>query len=439
MENSTLYTIGAAEELRRLSAGEIETRQLSLLQRHLRHAATIPFYHKRFRQCGLDIDGIRSVRDIAVIPPTCREDLDRFPEQFGSRNRHSVRDIALTSGTTGRVVEVPYTEADLERVFFNEMVAYHSAGVCVGDRVLLTATLDRCFIAGLAYYHGVVRLGASAIRGGPGQFPWQWQLINQLKPRVLVGVPTFLYELGQWGAANGFAPPASSVEILITIGEPGRSPDLSPNILGRKLIDIWSARLHSSYGSTEMETGFGECRMGCGGHIHPELMIVEILDEYGNAVPPGEAGEVVATPLGVEGFPLVRFRTGDIARLHTTPCGCGWNTPRIGPIEGRLCQRLKYKGTVFYPEAVFNALQRIPHHGACIEVREDHAGADIVTVIIGCDGCRDPQQFSDALQAHLRVRPRVEIRSVAEVQQKMTADGGRKPRKFFDLRGGSVD
>ncbi len=436
MSNNPSYTLAAAEKLRCLPVAEIEKQQLNLLKQHLHHAATIPYYGECFRQCGLDIDKMQGIAELALIPTTSRSDLDNFPDKFGIKDETLVCDIALTSGTTGRAVEVPYTAADLERIFFNEMVAYHSAGVSADDRVLLTATLDRCFIAGLAYYNGAVCLGASAIRSGPGQFPRQWQLIDQLKPRVLVGVPTFLYGLGKWGAANGFEPGKSSVEILITIGEPGRKPDLSPNLLGQKLMDIWAARLHSSYGSTEMETGFGECREGCGGHIHPELMIVEIVDEAGRVLPPGEPGEVVATPLGVEGFPLVRFRTGDISRLHVEPCACGWNTPRIGPVEGRLSQRLKYKGTVFYPEGIFNVLQKFPHNGAYVEVRADHDGADLVTVVVGCNGDdKKAQEVSDALQALLRVRPDVIVRPEAEVLQKMTEDGGRKPKKFFDLRG----
>lgn len=423
--------------LRKMNREEIAEKQLGFLRAHLRHAATTPFYQRRFADCALVPDEIGSIADLAQIPLTSRADLDGSPELFGLRDESRIRDIALTSGTTGNAIMVPYTEADLERIFFNEMMAYHSAGVLPEDRVLLTVTIDRCFVAGLAYYQGAVSLGASVIRSGPGQFARQWELIDTFAPRVIVGVPTFLRKLALWGVDNGRDPASCSVDTLVTIGEPGRRADCTPNTLGGQLIELWQARLHSSYGATEQETAFGECAYGCGGHVHPELMLVEIVDEEGRVLPEGEPGEVVSTPLGVEGFPLVRFRTGDISRLHNAPCACGWNTSRLGPIEGRLAQRLKCKGTVLYPESIFNSIQHLPHSGVYVEVRAAADGADLVTVVVGqSEPLVGREHFLEALQAHLRMRPEVVLKDPEAVLAQMTGDGGRKPRKFFDFREG---
>ncbi|MFK4996513.1 phenylacetate--CoA ligase, partial [Klebsiella pneumoniae] len=82
-----------------------------------------------------------------------------------------------------------------------------------------------------------------------------------------------------------------------------------------------------------------------GGHHHPELLIVEILDEAGNQLPAGTAGEVTITSLGVEGMPLLRYRTGDICARYEEPCACGRTTSRLSPVLGRLSQMIKYKGT----------------------------------------------------------------------------------------------
>jgi phenylacetate-CoA ligase len=135
----------------------------------------------------------------------------------------------------------------------------------------------------------------------------------------------------------------------------------------------------------------------------------------------------------VEGFPLVRFRTGDLARLESSPCSCGWNTKRLGPIEGRLAQRLKYRGTTFYPETVFHILQEDSRvRGAYVEVRSAADGTDDVTVVVGCDV--DSRGIEENLQAALRVRPVVKIRKSGEVVAKMFESGSRKPKKFFDFR-----
>jgi len=63
----------------------------------------------------------------------------------------------------------------------------------------------------------------------------------------------------------------------------------------------------------------------------PELVYAEIIDENGKEVPDGEVGELVATPLGVEGVPLVRYKTGDITFKVPGACACGRNSTRVGP------------------------------------------------------------------------------------------------------------
>lgn len=431
------YGVTEALELRSLSLESIEKKQLNLLQKHLLHATQIPFYSKLLKRSEREPDSEMSLSEILQsLPFTSRVDLDLHHEQFGLTHFKPIHDVALTSGTTGNSVVVPYTESDLARLAFNEAISFYSAGVRENSKVLLTVTLDRCFIAGLAYYSGVTFLGATAIRSGPGQPARQWEVINRLQPDVIVGVPTFLLELGRWGQQNNIDVSASSVKTIITIGEPARRPDCTPTPVGVEIENMWQAGIYSSYGATEFETAFGECCAGQGGHVHPELMIAEIIDDNGNVVSDGERGEVVVTPLGVEGFPLVRFRTGDIARMYSSPCSCGWNTKRLGPIEGRLAQRLKYRGTTIYPESIFHVLQDLDSvTGSYVEVRNTADGVDDVVVVVGSDDSGlDKKDIESLLQARLRVIPAVQIKNCQEVLETMTVDGGRKPKKFFDYR-----
>ena len=294
-----------------------ETYQVSFLKDHLRQAYKSPFYKRWIDSLGLKINNISSLDILTKLPLTGRGDLEKSPENFYAVPTHSFADIAFTSGSTGDSLEVPYTVRDLERLAFNEMVNFYGAGVRPGDCFLLCVTLDRCFIAGLAYYSGLIKLGASVIRSGPGQPARQWDLINRCRPKGIVGVPSFLLKMAQWGEKRGYNPSGSTVSTLVTIGEPIRKADQSSTALGRQLEESWGAKVFSSYGATELETAFCECNKSCGGHVHPELMIVEIVDQEGNVLPTGESGEIVVTPLGVEGFALVRFRTGDIAKLHS--------------------------------------------------------------------------------------------------------------------------
>ena len=436
IEQKYPYCLDRAVKLRREHSDIIEREQLFSLKKHLQQAKCITFYREMFDREGVAIDSLSDLRDFSQLPFTTRQDIDHSPSKFGLDDNTRFRDIALTSGTTGDPVIVPYTAADLQRLAFNEAVAFHGVGVQEKDTVLLTVTLDRCFIAGLAYYSGAALLGASVIRSGPGQPARQWNIIEKLQPGIIVGVPTFLKELAVWGLENGLKVANFPIHSLITIGESTRKHDLSLTSLGRELEELWGAKTFSSYGATEFETAFCECSASAGGHIHPELMLVEIVDEAGNILPDGEPGEIVVTPLGVEGFPLVRFRTGDVGRLYSSPCSCGWNTKRLGPVEGRLAQRLKYKGTTLYPETIFHVLQDIVSvTDAYVEVRSTAAGADDITVVIGGDfNGQDVGKIEDQLQAYLRVRPTVQCRKREEVCAVMTGGGGRKPQKFFDYR-----
>ncbi|MDF1576870.1 MAG: AMP-binding protein [Desulfobulbales bacterium] len=434
---SARFDLNKALAFRTADPAELADRQNPLLQAHLRQALKTSFYQELFARIGCLPEEI-NLGNLTSLPLTSRHDVEANPEAFFAVPPEMQADLALTSGSTGAPVLVPYTALDLERLAFNERMNFHGAGVNKNDRFLLCVTLDRCFVAGLAYYTGLVGLGASCIRSGPGQPARQWELIDRLRPSGLVGVPSFLLKMAQWGKRHGYNPGKNGISSLVTIGEPVRRADNSLTPLGRELEEAWHGRVFSSYGATELETAFCECTAAAGGHVHPELMIAEIVDEAGNSVKPGEPGEVVVTPLGVEGFPLVRFRTGDIARLHTSPCRCGWRTARLGAIEGRLAQRLKVKGTTIYPEMIFQALQELPEISCCyLEVRSAYDLSDQIHIVIGMD---DPAtvelgRISDHLQARLRVKPEITVQARDVVQETMEQSGGRKLKRFFDFRG----
>lgn len=429
------YSLTSGISLRECGKTEREAAQLELLRRHLELAGTSEFYREKFQQVGLVPSQLRSLAELHKLPLTERADLNRGHGCFFPAADLTATDLALTSGTTGNAVTVPYTSNDLERLAYNEMIAFFRIGIKPGQRVLLCVTLDRCFIAGLAYYTGLVRLGATAIRSGAGSPSRQWELIRTLNPSVIVGVPTFLWQLAQWGLEHGLDPTRAGIETLVTIGEPIRKADLTLTPLGEMLEKGWGAKTYGSYGATELETAFVECPATAGGHVHPELMLVEIIDETGTPVPDGQPGEVVVTPLGVEGLPLVRFRTGDVARLYPEPCSCGWQTPRLGPIEGRLAQRLKCRGTTLYPENIFQAIDEIPGIAAYyVEARAHFSLADEITVVVGGDEAVEPAAIQERLQAKLRVKPEVIKRSPAEVVAVIEKGSGRKMKRFFDFR-----
>ena len=194
---------------------------------------------------------------------------------------------------------------------------------------------------------------------------------------MLVAVPSFVVALVAHARATGFNLNSSSVRRIISIGESIRDEQPQLNALARRITANRDVRLHSPYASTEKQTAFTGCGHGVGGHHHPELLIFEILDESDQPQPAGQFGELTITTLGVQGMPLLRYRTGDICAYDDAPCACGRATQRLGPIVGRQQHLLKYKGTSPYPQAVFNVLNTfdgVPAH--ILEARTSELEAD---------------------------------------------------------------
>src|SRR5690606_21673630 len=165
------------------------------------------------------------------------------------------------------------------------------AGVSPQDILQLTTTIDRRFMAGLAYFLGARKLGAGIVRVGPGLPELQWDSILKFKPTYLIAVPSFLLKLIAYAEAHQIDYRAQGIKGIICIGEAIRIPDFSLNTLGQNIANKWEdVNLYTTYASTEMSTAFTECEAKQGGHHLPELIIAEILDKENNSVAAGQQG-----------------------------------------------------------------------------------------------------------------------------------------------------
>ena len=342
-------------------AAAIRETQERLLAAHLRHCAQSPFYRRLLPQDIAPAAGRFPLEALRDLPFTTKADIEARNDDFLAVPRIRVRDIVQSSGTTGRPTRMMYTARDLARLARNEAVCFRGCGMGPGDRVLLTCTLDRCFVAGYAYHLGAQAVGACTIRSGLNLAEGHAAVIALQSPTFVVGVPGFLRKLGRH--LHDLGRPPQGIRGLICIGEPLRDAELRPTALSQDLERLWGAPAYSTYSSSEIVTSFCECTARCGGHAAPDLGIVEIVDAEWNVLPPGQTGEVVVTPLGVEGMPLLRFRTGDVGYLATAPCACGRQTPRLSPILGRRAQMLKIRGTTFYPATAFEVLNDVTEIG----------------------------------------------------------------------------
>ena len=421
------------------SVEEIKTYQENLLQQALAYLqAHSPYYQRMFKSYGIHIDKIRHIEDLVKIPFTEKKDLQLFNEEFLCCPKDKVIDYITTSGTLGDPVTFGCTEKDLQRLAYNEKKSFECAGVKPGDVVQLMTTLDKRFMAGLAYFLGLRELGAGVIRVGNGIPELQWDTIRRIKPDTIMCVPSFILRLIEYAEEHGIDYKNSSIRRIIGIGEGLRDQNFDLNLLGKKIKEKWDVQLFATYSSTEMGATFSECEYGLGGHVHPELIIVEIIGDDGLPVPDGQPGEIVVTTLGVEGMPLLRFRTGDIAAKIIEQCKCGRNSYRLTPLVGRKNNMIKLKGTTLYPPAINDVLDNTDFvENYVIEVRQSEAGTDDVVVKIGLKYEPDfdvVKVLKDSFRSRIRVAPQIEIHSVEEIQKINFPAKTRKPIKFIDLR-----
>jgi len=103
----------------------------------------------------------------------------------------------------------------------------------------------------------------------------------------------------------------------------------------RDLEEAFDTKVFRSYGSTEFDGVGFECQEQTGLHMAEDFALAEVLKD-GEAVGPGETGELVMTSLHNEIMPLIRYRTGDIVQVaEEERCGCGSSLMKLSAIHGR--------------------------------------------------------------------------------------------------------
>lgn len=389
-----------------------------------------PFYKQKFEEFSFEEF---SFEEFKKLPFTTKEDLASDDLNFLCVPKNEIAEYVTTSGTTGNPISLYLTKNDLERLAKNEYDSFKLMGNTSDDLFQLLTTIDKQFMAGLAYSLGVQKLGAGMIRIGPGVPELQWNSILKYKPTKLIAVPSFIVNLIEYAKENNIDFQNSSVKGIVCIGEPIRNEDFSYNVLGKRITENWNVELFSTYASTEMGAAFSECTAQMGCHLNEDLIHLEVLKEDGTEAAHEESGEIVVSTLGVTGSPLVRYKTGDIAKVYRTKCKCGRTSPRLGPILGRKNQMIKFKGTTLYPKAIFEMLDQFIEISCYkIIVNKDELNNDEITILLE-DKIESTSVFLSILEhckSKLRVVPKFEFLESSTLRSMVYKKNLRKPEKI---------
>ncbi len=228
-----------------LPENEILQIQQKLLVEHLIYCKKYSPYYKNIL-LNINLDSF-SLENLKNLPFTNKNDLQKGNDDFRAVGFDKIVDIVMSSGSTGKPTKIMYTKHDLKRLAYNEKNSFINCDITNDDIVLLTCTIDRCFVAGLAYFFGLCDLGAATIRNGHGSLESHYNMIIQHKPTVIVGVPTFIKRLGQFFNSKNVNPALTTIKKIVCIGEPLRNDKMALNSLAKDIEFIWDAKVFSTF------------------------------------------------------------------------------------------------------------------------------------------------------------------------------------------------
>ncbi len=287
-----------------------------------------------------------------------KEDLRlAYPAGFLCEDISTVREMHMSSGSTGTPIAMLYNEHDLDQWAECMARCYVMAGCRPGDPIQITPSFG-LFNGGFGMYHGARKAGLFIIPTGAGNTARQIRLARDFGTRILSGVVSYgIRVLEELRACADQTLPHLQIGIF---GAETFSDSMRDTLRSGLGIDTFNI-----YGMTETG-GVGTLGQDCpahgGLHVWEDHYILEVLDrDTGVPVPDGEYGELYVTSLTRQCVPVIRFRTGDITKiLSREKCACGRTHVRIAPVSGRVDDMLIIKGINFFPSQVEQALLEIP-------------------------------------------------------------------------------
>ncbi|MBM6999735.1 phenylacetate--CoA ligase [bacterium] len=400
----------------------------------------IPFYRASFDEAGFDPYAVSSFDDLRSAPFVTKQDLrDAYPYGMLAVPMRDVREIHMSSGTTGVATVGAYTEHDL-RLWadcFARGITYANGGP---DDVVQVSYGYGLFTGGLGAHYGSLASGATTIPISAGNTERQIRVLREMGSTILCCTPSYAMHIADTALEMGIDP---ATEFHLRAGIHGAEP-FSDNFraelerkLNYKVLDV--------YGLTEtMGPGVAiECLEQNGMHLAEDHFYAEIIDPAtGKNLPDGEWGELVITTLDREASPVVRYRTRDITRILPGECACGRTHRRIDRLHGRTDDMLIIRGVNVFPSQIEDVMKTVPEVSSWYQIEIDTRGAlDVVTLKVEVEPDFAPDTISEieGLQREIKARLKAALSvgiEVKLVEPKSIPRSEGKAKRVIDLRKG---
>ena len=320
------------------------------------------FYTDKLDAAGIHPDSIQTLDDLKRLPLTEKSELvqaqsDALP--FGSNTtfeESAYSRFHQTSGTTGtplRVLDTPESWDWWGRCWGHVLAG---AGLTENDRMFVPFSFGP-FIGFWAAVEGAQKINALMIPGGGRDSLQRLHLMKELGATAMCCTPTYALRLAEVAQESGFDLSEIPLRTLIHAGEPGANVPATK----ARIESVWNAKCYDHAGASEIGAHSFECEIQPNGtHVTESEFIVEVLNpETLEPVPAGEQGELIITNLGRIGYPVIRYRSGDLVVLNQQKCTCGRSYARFeGGVLGRADDMVVVRGVNVFPSAVENLVRQ---------------------------------------------------------------------------------
>ena len=320
------------------------------------------FYTDKLDAAGIHPDSIQTLDDLKRLPLTSKSELvqaqsDALP--FGSNTtfeESAYSRFHQTSGTTGtplRVLDTPESWDWWGRCWGHVLAG---AGLTENDRMFVPFSFGP-FIGFWAAVEGAQKINALMIPGGGRDSLQRLHLMKELGATAMCCTPTYALRLAEVAQESSFDLSEIPLRTLIHAGEPGANVPATK----ARIESVWNAKCYDHAGASEIGAHSFECEVQPNGtHVTESEFIVEVLNpETLEPVPAGEQGELIITNLGRIGYPVIRYRSGDLVVLNQQKCTCGRSYARFeGGVLGRADDMVVVRGINVFPSAVENLVRQ---------------------------------------------------------------------------------
>jgi phenylacetate-coenzyme A ligase PaaK-like adenylate-forming protein len=309
--------------------------------------AHVPFYRERFGKASVRPEALRTLDDLARLPITRKADLRDHPASHTTADNIPAarRQPTVTSGSTG----FPFT-------FFSDLASVD--GVVAAHLLFLEW-------AGATVWQTRIDIGNSADRPMPSAVPspsWlEWRarraLLGEqvialsgvdLSPEAFLacsraaslrgyfvrGYTTYLARLA-WRMLEAEIRPPPSPRVVMSGGETLSASD------ARVIERAFGCAVVNQYAAWEVPHMAQTCPDNPALlHVNSERVLLRVVGDDGQPLPPGTRGRIVVTALENHVMPFINYEIGD-AGVAGPPCPCGRGFPTLLAVEGRLGEAIR--------------------------------------------------------------------------------------------------